>query len=172
MTRAGNAMTARASRIGIQVAEALGQTLSAGLLWCLAMFFFDWATDRRNALSILPFFLVNVITPAAFWLLTFGWRRLLQRRNESGQPVVWTILGLFLFIPPYFMFASYFFSGRDNQSVTEVVKGLLGLYVGLPLSVISITTYQATLPGFCLSVVATLHAVDYARRKPIVAPPQ
>ncbi len=124
---------------------------------------YEPATAWRTKVSILAIILFTVLTPAAFWLLTFAWHRLVHKQHQSRSPAVWIILGMLVFVPVDFVIVSHFLK-PNSMSFADALKGLLGMYAILPLSTISITTYQATLPGLLLAIVAVLHATDYAKR--------
>jgi hypothetical protein len=153
---------------GLLSLKGLAQVLSGAGLYYTCEAVFDSLAFRQGRESSVPAIIAllsfGLAVAAFFVFLTIAWYRFFGVKG-TPYPEINLILGLIIFMPIYFMMASYLIYDPRPLSLKYIADELLWLYLLLPLSIISIATYTFTFHALILASASAVVAGHVMRRK-------
>jgi len=133
---------------------SLAQIFSGAILFYGIWLVMDFLT--KGNISGISFLVFTFLTPIGLGLLTFAWYRISRTSRSIPRPEFNLLVGLVIFMPVYFLFASHIYYNPQPIVLREAIKDLIWYYIAFPLTVIEVTTYTATLGALVLSLMSIL----------------
>jgi len=140
--------------------SALLQVLSAACLYTGVWLVMELFGPERYSILV-----ATVLLPAAFGLLTVLWYRGFRSNSNFQRPELALMIGSCLFVPLVFVLIAPVLLHQPYPGFGKAIQTLGAMYLLLPVSVVSIATFNGTLFGLALSFFSILMAGQRKRNR-------